>query len=187
VRLVVGHRLDLAFSLYAFFTTLVHSSAGRWLGVNARPIVGGATSELVMRSSAYRGLLAAGMAAALFPIDLSHPRPATAQELRPCAPCRAPPGAAERVGHDSMLDEDDEIAALEAIRVALTEVGDGASYVWHRRYGQLGGLVQPTQSFKDPSGRVCRRIIVILSAGLRSGRFEGTACRIAGGRWQLDG
>jgi surface antigen len=86
-----------------------------------------------------------------------------------------------------MLDEDDEIAALEAIRVALTEVSDGASYVWHRRYGQLGGLVQPTQSFKDPGGRVCRRIIVILSAGLRSGRFEGTACRSAGGRWQLDG
>ena len=119
------------------------------------------------------------MAAVLLPIDLSHPTPATAQELRPCA--------AERIGHDSMLDEDDEIAALEAIRVALTEVSDGASYVWHRRYGQLGGLVQPTQSFKDPGGRVCRRIVVILSAGLRSGRFEGIACRSAGGRWQLDG
>ena len=129
------------------------------------------------------------MAAALVSIDLSHPTPASAQELRPCAPCPAaePPGAAERVGHDTTLDEDDEIAALEAIRLALTEVGDGASYVWHRRYGRLGGLVQPTQSFKDPGGRVCRRIIVILSAGLRSGRFEGTACRIAGGRWQLDG
>ncbi|HXE68049.1 MAG TPA: hypothetical protein VN523_01755 [Hyphomicrobiaceae bacterium] len=142
-----------------------------------------------MRFSAYRGLLAAGMAAALLPIDLSQPMPAKAQELRPCAPCleRVPPRAAERVGHDTMLDEDDEIAALEAIRVALTEVSDGASYVWHRRYGQLGGLVQPTQSFKDPGGRICRRIIVILSAGLRSGRFEGTACRIVGGRWQLEG
>lgn len=142
-----------------------------------------------MRFSAYRGWLAAGMAAALLSIDLSHPTPARAQELSPCAPCPAPepPGAAERVGHDTTLDEDDEIAALEAIRLALTEVSDGASYVWHRRYGQLGGLVQPTQSFKDPGGRVCRRIIVILSAGRRSGRFEGTACRSAGGRWQLDG
>jgi surface antigen len=115
--------------------------------------------------------------------------PAKAEELRPCAPCLEgqPPRAAERVGHDAMLDEADEIAALEAIRVALTEVSDGASYVWHRRYGQLGGLVQPTQSFKDSGGRICRRITVILSAGLRSGRFEGTACRIAGDRWQLDG
>jgi len=125
------------------------------------------------------------MAAAL----LSPPTSAKAKEFRPCAPCLKPEPvrAAERVGNDTLLDEDDEIAALEAIRVALTEVSDGASYVWHRRYGRLGGLVQPTQSFKDPSGRVCRRIIVVLSAGLRSGRFEGTACRIAGGRWQLDG
>jgi hypothetical protein len=142
-----------------------------------------------MRSSAYRGLLAAGMAAALFPITLSHPSPAQVQDRGPCTPCLepVPPRATQRVGHDTMLDEDDEIAALEAIRLALTEVSDGASYVWHRRYGQLGGLVQPTQSFKDPGGRVCRHIIVILSAGQRSGRFEGTACRIAGGRWQLDG
>jgi surface antigen len=147
------------------------------------------TSELVMRSSAYRGLLAAGMAAALFLMALSHAAPVKAQERGPCAPCLepVPPRAAQRLGHDSMLDEDDEIATLEAIRVALTEVSDGASYVWHRRYGQLGGLVQPTQSFKDPGGRVCRHIIVILSAGLRSGRFEGTACRIAEGRWLLDG
>ena len=83
------------------------------------------------------------MAAALLPIDLSQPTPAKAQELRPCAPCLAPepPRAAERVGHDTMLDEDDEIAALEAIRVALTEVSDGASYVWHRRHGRLGGTI----------------------------------------------
>jgi surface antigen len=129
------------------------------------------------------------MAAALLPISPLPPSPAKAQDDQPCAPCLepVPPRATQRVGHDTMLDEDDEIAALEAIRVALTEVSDGASYVWHRRYGQLGGLVQPTQSFKDPDGRVCRHIIVILSAGLRSGRFEGTACRIVGGRWQLDG
>src|SRR5262245_51364609 len=110
-------------------------------------------------------------------------RPARPGRTRsPC--CRLLPAAAGREAH---LDEDDEIAALEAIRVALTEVGDGVSFVWHRRYGELGGLVQPTQSFKDGGGRVCRHIIVILSAGRRSGRFEGTACRLGGGRWQLEG
>ena len=35
-------------------------------------------------------------------------------------------------GGRALLDENDEIAALEAVRVALTEVGDGAPYVWHR-------------------------------------------------------
>jgi len=98
-----------------------------------------------------------------------------------------PAASFEHVGHERQLDEDDEIAALEAIRVALTDVADGVSYVWHRRYGELSGLVQPTQSFKAADGRLCRHIIVILSAEQRSGRIEGTACRLSSGRWQLDG
>ncbi len=85
------------------------------------------------------------------------------------------------------LDESDEIAALEAIRVALTEVGDGNSYVWYRRYGRLSGIVQPTVSFKDPAGRVCRHILLIMTVGAATGRAEGIACRLGDGRWQLDG
>jgi surface antigen len=141
----------------------------------------------------YRGLRAAQMAALLLIIDLTSVGPAGAVSGRApaaaCKTCAAPQAAPtlERLGHDPALNEEDEIAALEAIRVALSEVGDGVSYVWHRRYGQLAGLVQPTHSFKDAHGRVCRRIIVVLSAGLRSGRIEGTACRLASGRWQLEG
>jgi surface antigen len=87
----------------------------------------------------------------------------------------------------ALLDENDEIAALEAVRVALTEVGDGSTYVWHRANGRLSGLVQPTGSFKDLAGRPCRHIIVILSSGGHSAKIEGVACRLANGRWQLDG
>src|SRR4029077_9318161 len=99
------------------------------------------TREFVMRSSAYFGLVAAGMAAAL----ISMPPPmAGAAGAKKAATGKATPGAAARRqptasfapgNGEARLDEDDEIAALEAIRVALTEVGDGASYVWHRRYG----------------------------------------------------
>ena len=85
------------------------------------------------------------------------------------------------------LDESDEIAALDAIRLALSRVGDGATYVWHRRNGRLSGTVQPTSSFKDPAGRVCRHIVVVLSSVVRTGKVEGVACRLADGRWQLDG
>jgi hypothetical protein len=85
------------------------------------------------------------------------------------------------------LDEDDEIAVLEAIRVALTEVGDGSTYVWHRRHGRLSGMVQPTSSYKDRTGRVCRHIRLIMNAGTHTGRVEGVACRLNNGRWQLDG
>jgi hypothetical protein len=85
------------------------------------------------------------------------------------------------------LDESDEIAALEAIRVALTEVGDGGTFVWRRRFGRLSGIVQPTLSFKNAAGHVCRRILVIMTVGTATGRAEGVACRLADGRWQLDG
>jgi surface antigen len=97
---------------------------------------------------------------------------------------RTKPKFAETNAH---LDENDEIAALEAIRVALTEVGDGGSYVWYRQHGRLSGIVQPTVSFKDVAGRVCRHILLIMTVGAATGRAEGIACRLGDGRWQLDG
>lgn len=87
----------------------------------------------------------------------------------------------------SRFDEADEIAALEAIRVALTEVGDGGSYAWYRENGNLNGVVNPTSSFKDRNGRICRHIVLILSAGPQTGRVEGIACRGPDGRWLLEG
>jgi hypothetical protein len=120
-----------------------------------------------------------------------NPAPNPAPDLAPNAalePNKAPavsvkPKFAETNAH---LDENDEIAALEAIRVALTEVGDGSSYVWYRKHGRLSGIVQPTVSFKDPAGRVCRHILLIMTVGAATGRAEGIACRLVDGRWQLD-
>ena len=85
------------------------------------------------------------------------------------------------------LTVDDEIAALESVQLALTEVGDGSTYVWHRQHGNLSGIVQPTASFKDAGGRVCRHLTLLLSSGAMSKRAEGIACRLPDGIWQLDG
>jgi surface antigen len=85
------------------------------------------------------------------------------------------------------LDVRDEIAALERIQFALSEVGDGTSYVWRRWHGRLAGVVHPTSSFKDPSGKVCRHLVVLLTTGKRTSKMEGIACRLPSGRWQLDG
>jgi surface antigen len=125
---------------------------------------------------------------------------ASAQIREPAerAPCTCPtnpskpPGVSAKpkfaeANATSFLDENDEIAALEAIRVALTEVGDGGSYVWRRTHGRLSGVVQPTASFKDPAGRVCRHIVLSMSIGMATAKAEGIACRLANGRWQLDG
>lgn len=85
------------------------------------------------------------------------------------------------------LDNGDEIATLEAVQLALSEVGDGSSYVWHRRNGRLSGVVRPTTSFKDGSGKICRHIVIALSTDGYSRSTEGIACRLASGVWQLEG
>ncbi len=85
------------------------------------------------------------------------------------------------------LDEADEIAALERIQFALSEVGDGKTYVWRRWHGRLSGVVQPTASFKDDDGKVCRHLVVLMTTGKNTKKQEGIACRLPSGRWQLDG
>ena len=117
----------------------------------------------MVRLPARLSLLVSGAAAGCFALSLfsqlAQAHDATlAEPAQPPCTCQNPgpnpskppavsakPKFAETNAH---LDENDEIAALEAIRVALTEVGDGGSYVWYRRHGRLSGIVQPTVSFK---------------------------------------
>lgn len=158
-----------------------------------------------MRSPVRRALPAL-FAAAVILAAAPAAQPSAAEEAtpsKPAPPCTCPnagPGSSPNPSKppgisakpkfaeaNAHLDENDEIAALEAIRVALSEVGDGGTYVWHRRHGRLSGLVQPTASFKDPAGRICRHIVLIMTVGTATGRAEGIACRLGDGRWQLDG
>lgn len=90
-------------------------------------------------------------------------------------------------GLNSPLDESDEIAALESLQFALTEVADGSTYVWHRSNGKLSGLVKPTSSFKDSAGAICRHVLVVLNSSATTKKTEAVACRLASGIWQLDG
>ena len=85
------------------------------------------------------------------------------------------------------LDETDEIAALEAVRIALSEVGDGSTFVWKRENGRLSGVIKPTSSFRNVDGKICRHLIIVLAAGVRTSKIEGVACRLGNGRWELDG
>lgn len=121
------------------------------------------------------------------------PSPTAGEEIGQAEPApriELPAGASQRpriADFKATLDENDEIAALEAVRVALSEVGDGNTYVWYRRHGRLSGLVQPTTSFKDRTGRICRHILLIMTTGGYTARAEGVACRLDNGRWQLEG
>lgn len=113
--------------------------------------------------------------------------PSAAQALE-SAQIKSADAAAPEVTKSAVhFSASDRAAALESVQFALSEVSDGASYVWHRGNGHLSGVVQPTQSFLDTDGRVCRHVIVLLSAGLKSRKTEAVACRLDNGVWRFDG
>lgn len=85
-----------------------------------------------------------------------------------------------------ILNEGDEIAALESVQLALTEIADGSSYIWHRNHGRLSGIVKPVSSFKAANGTVCRYAVVVLSSLDVTKRTEIVACRLPTGIWQLE-
>ena len=90
-------------------------------------------------------------------------------------------------GPASALDENDELAALASVHLALNGVGDGQAYVWARTNGRLSGLVRPISSFRNDEGQICRHVLVMLTTGRTTKKTESTACRLPGGRWQLGG
>lgn len=85
------------------------------------------------------------------------------------------------------LDPSDEVAALEAVEIALTQAGDGATYVWQRGQGRIGGAVRMTNTFRDVDGRICRHLVMQIRQGTYSRRTEGIACRGEDGVWILEG
>lgn len=118
--------------------------------------------------------------------------PAFADDTGEATPCSCDESSKKSqkpkfAGLGNGLDEGDEIAALESVQVALSKVGDGASYVWHRSNGRLSGLVQPTRSFRNASGEICRHLVILLTTGDKTNKAEGIACRAQGGRWELEG
>lgn len=86
-----------------------------------------------------------------------------------------------------LLDESDEIAALETIQLALSRMDDGTPFVWRRGNGRLSGIVRPTASFRNASGALCRHVVVLLTTGYRTRTAEGIACRLPNRRWVLEG
>ena len=113
--------------------------------------------------------------------------PATAQDRQWETTVHPSPATTEPPSPPHKLDANDEIAALERIQYALSEVGDGNTYVWRRWHGRLAGVLHPTASFKDRSGKVCRHLVVLMTTGQHTKKMEGIACRLPTGRWQLQG
>lgn len=85
------------------------------------------------------------------------------------------------------VDAGDETAALEAVEIALTQAGDGATYVWQRGNGRLAGAIRMTSTFRDADGRICRHLEMQMRQGTYIRKTEGIACRGDDGVWLLEG
>ena len=84
-------------------------------------------------------------------------------------------------------NKSDAAATLESVQYALSHVGDGGSYVWRRKSSKLSGVIQPTRSFRNAKGTICRYLFVLVSKGVKTAKAEGVACRLEDGRWNLEG
>ena len=133
----------------------------------------------MMRPRARIGRLTAGIAAAMLLGALVVLLP---DHLRASEPQIAAP-----VSRMLPLDFKDEVAALEAVHIALSEVEDRSTYIWNSSSGRVSGTVQLTSSFKDRRGLVCRHLVLTLMSGEMSKHAEGIACREPNGAWALDG
>ncbi len=85
------------------------------------------------------------------------------------------------------LDQSDRAAALQALDLALSELGDGVTLVWQRPERGLVGRIKPVSAFRDDKGRVCRHVVYSLALGTYQRQIEGVACRESNGSWSLSG
>jgi surface antigen len=85
------------------------------------------------------------------------------------------------------LDRSDRTVALQALQMALTELGDGVTLVWRRPVSQLTGRIKPVSAFRNDDGHICRTVVYSLAWRGREKEIEGVACRDADGRWAIAG
>lgn len=83
------------------------------------------------------------------------------------------------------LDEGDQVTALHALQMALSQIGDGATFAWKKNNKDLKGVIKPTAVFRNSDGQICRHVIYALALGPYRKQIEFIACREAGGRWRL--
>lgn len=90
-----------------------------------------------------------------------------------------------QAGMRSKLGYSDKMLALRALHLALSQVPDGGTFVWHKKSRSLKGVIRPSKAFRNAEGEVCRHVIYALELGRIMKQVEGIACRQDDGRWQL--
>lgn len=142
--------------------------------------------ELVMRTFRWNAPIIIGAGALVFLSFAPAPSPLKAEERH----AEAVASDDQRLGlgrAGARLDGSDRIAALRALELALSELGDGVTLVWRRPERDLVGRIRPVSAFRDEKGRVCRHVVYALALGTYQRQIEGVACREPDGSWSLSG
>ena len=85
----------------------------------------------------------------------------------------------------AQLGYGDQVIAMRALHLALSQVPDGGAFVWRKRSRSLKGVIRPSKPFRNDGGEICRHVVYALALGRYVKQIEGIACRQTDGRWQL--
>lgn len=147
----------------------------------------GVGDELVKRTFRSNAPIIIGAGALVFLSFVPAPSPITPADSGTKAEAASDRGNPSFGQLKAKLDWSDRIAALTALELALSELGDGATLVWQRSERRLMGRIRPDSAFRDDKGRLCRHIVYSLALGPHRRQVEGDACREPDGSWSLSG
>lgn len=141
-----------------------------------------------MRTFRLNAPIIMGAGALLFSLLSPASPPLKAEESGAEVAVKASEGQPRGLGElKAQLDQSDRAAAVQALQLALSELGDGVTLVWRRPTRGLVGRIKPVSAFRDDQGRVCRHVVYSLALGTYQRRIEGVACRRPDGYWSLSG
>lgn len=86
---------------------------------------------------------------------------------------------------DLAMTQTDWTLAKTALREALQRREDGASIPWENPMNGARGTVTPIAAAYERDGFACRNFLASHVRGSRESWFEGTACRMHKGEWDI--
>ena len=160
-------------------------------GRNRNPSYHGSGAHGAWRSLSVALLLALAVGGCSSSISLSSVLPASGEEKAAAKGDRSditgtlPLQPANLALAEPAMTQTDWTLAKTALREALARREDGASIPWENPMNGARGTVTPIAAAYDRGGFACRNF---LASHVRQGReswFEGTACRMHRGEWDI--
>lgn len=80
-----------------------------------------------------------------------------------------------------IMTDEERMQYSNVFYAVMSNVEDGKEWVWH--FYNINGFITPMQTFRNPSGQVCRKFKETLKVHKVQQTLDGTACDNGGGSW----